>query len=132
MLPFMYLQMCDNGWQHIRHIFLNDYHFANGIQHYSNYKTLKFQLYLIVKCTSNWHIDYLSPLYKYRSSSARHSCFFLHEQRKVIQPVRQVQWVTSWQALGIGSKLRREGIQKFSIKLPSHFLWLGKWLGLCK
>ena len=38
---------------------------------------------------------------------------FLHKQRKILQLVRQVQWVTSWQALGIGSKLRRVGFKSY-------------------
>ena len=49
----------------------------------------------------------------------------LHEQRKVLQPVRQVQWVTSWQASGIGSKLKSSPLSCHPISCG----WkrIGKW-----
>ena len=66
---------------------------------YSNYKTFKFQFYLIA------HVLAIGTLTIYDLFTSTSSSAFLHEQRKVLQPVRQVQWVTPLQALGIGSKL---------------------------
>ena len=56
---------------------------------------------------------------------------FLHEQRKVLQPVRQVRWFTSWQALGIESHSREwDSKVLHQVAIPFHVA--GEWLGLCK
>ena len=65
------------------------------------------------------------------SLQAQALLLFLHEQRKALQPVRQMQCVTPVQALGIGSKLR-EWDAKVLHQVAIPFLVAGEGLSMCK